>query len=125
MGERNEKPTKRGKVLKTIAGIFMGLILISLTLMAVVGCDSSGSGDSDYSDSGSVDSGSDDSESIAFGYDVVDTGQTACYDDNGYEISCPESGDAFYGQDAQFDGIKASFTDNGDGTVTENVTGLM
>jgi hypothetical protein len=58
-------------------------------------------------------------------YPIVDTGQTTCYDDDGNEINCSESGEAFYGQDAQFDGLQSSYTDNGDGTVTDDVTGLM
>ena len=58
-------------------------------------------------------------------YSLPDTGQTACYNDNGDEISCPESGEASPGQDAQYDGTQPSFTDNGDNTVTDNVTGLM
>ena len=58
-------------------------------------------------------------------FPVVDTGQTACYDDNGDEISCPASGEAFAGQDAQYDGNQMSYTDNGDGTITNNATGLM
>ena len=57
-------------------------------------------------------------------YPVVDTGQTACYDDSG-AISCPGSGESFYGQDAQYSGNQPSYTNNGDGTVTDNVTGLM
>jgi len=58
-------------------------------------------------------------------YPLVDTGQAACYDANGDKIDCPEPGEAFSGQDAQFDGNQPGFTDNGDGTVTDNVTGLM
>ncbi|MBN1856747.1 MAG: DUF1566 domain-containing protein [Dehalococcoidia bacterium] len=58
------------------------------------------------------------------GYPVVDTGQTACYDE-GTEISCPSPGAAFYGQDAQYAGNEPSYTDNGDGTTTDNVTGLI
>jgi len=58
-------------------------------------------------------------------FPVVDTGQTACYDDNGDEITCPESGEAFAGQDAQYDGNQMSYSDNGDGTITDNATGLM
>jgi hypothetical protein len=57
-------------------------------------------------------------------YDIVDTGQAACYD-NEDEIVCPESGEAFAGQDAQYAGNQFSYTDNGNGTVTDNVTGLM
>ena len=57
-------------------------------------------------------------------FSVVDTGQTICYDDSG-RIACPESGEAFYGQDAQYTGHTPGFIDNGDGTVTDTVTGLM
>jgi len=60
----------------------------------------------------------------ALPYAVVDTGQAACYDARG-EIACPQSGDAFDGQDAQFDGNPPRYTDHGDGTVTDWVTGLM
>ncbi len=55
---------------------------------------------------------------------VVDTGQTACYDDSG-EISCPQAGDPFFGQDAQHQGLQPTYVDNGDGTVTDSNTGLM
>ncbi|AKB21115.1 hypothetical protein [Methanosarcina sp. WH1] len=58
-------------------------------------------------------------------YTLVDTGQTACYDDEGNEMECPESGETFYGQNAQFTGNLFSYTDNGDRTVTDEVTGLM
>ncbi|MFH1718532.1 MAG: DUF1566 domain-containing protein, partial [Planctomycetota bacterium] len=55
---------------------------------------------------------------------VVDTGQSECYD-NYRQISCPQPGEPFYGQDAQYDGLQMSYRDNGDGTVTDLVTGLM
>ncbi|MBI9019867.1 MAG: DUF1566 domain-containing protein [Verrucomicrobia bacterium] len=57
-------------------------------------------------------------------YPIVDTGQTVCYD-NSAQISPPREDRAFYGQDAQVDGNQPSYTDNGDGTVSDNVTGLM
>jgi hypothetical protein len=57
-------------------------------------------------------------------YVVVDTGQAKCYDAS-REIPCPQEGEAFYGQDAQYAGAQPSYTDNGDGTITDNVTGLM
>lgn len=57
-------------------------------------------------------------------YKIVDTGQTKFYN-NSSEISAPSAGTAFYGQDAQFYGHQPSYTDNGDGTITDNVTGLM
>jgi hypothetical protein len=57
-------------------------------------------------------------------YPVVDSGQGTCYDDiNG--IECPDAGGVFFGQDAQYAGMQPSYSDNGDGTVTDNVTGLM
>ncbi len=60
----------------------------------------------------------------AAGYVVVDTGQTACYDSS-VEITCPSSGQAFDGQDAQYAGVQPSYVDNADGTVSDANTGLM
>ncbi|MFN2284234.1 MAG: DUF1566 domain-containing protein, partial [Anaerolineae bacterium] len=57
-------------------------------------------------------------------YPVVDTGQDKCYNAL-TETACPDEGTAFYGQDAQSDGNQPSYTDNGDGTVTDNVTGML
>jgi len=57
-------------------------------------------------------------------YPIVDTGQTTFYN-NTNEITDPSSGSGFYGQDATYQGNQPSYTDNGDGTVTDNVTGLM
>jgi uncharacterized protein DUF1566 len=56
-------------------------------------------------------------------YPVVDTAQDTCYDDSG-PISCPDPDEVFYGQDAQHTGNAPSYTDNGDGTITDNITGL-
>jgi len=55
---------------------------------------------------------------------LLDTSQTKCYSDS-KSIPCPSSGEPFYGQDAQYSINTPSYTDNGDGTVTDNVTGLM
>jgi hypothetical protein len=60
----------------------------------------------------------------ALNYKIVDTGQDECYG-NTDEMACPQAGQAFYGQDAQYTGNQPGYTDNGDGTVTDNVTGLM
>lgn len=52
---------------------------------------------------------------------VLKTGQTACYTAGGAVTAC-----AGTGQDGEIQaGVPRSFTDNGDGTVTDNVTGLM
>ena len=55
---------------------------------------------------------------------VVDTGQDRCYGNSG-QIAYPKPGQAFYGQDAQYQGRAFDFRDNGDGTVTDRNTGLM
>lgn len=61
---------------------------------------------------------------FAQNYDIVDTGISESYS-NSSIISPPDFGEAFYGQDAQYTGNQPSYTDNGDGTVTDNITGLM
>jgi hypothetical protein len=55
---------------------------------------------------------------------VPDTGQTYCYDASN-AITCPDASGSFYGQDAQYKGKAMSYTNNGNGTITDNVTGLM
>ena len=57
-------------------------------------------------------------------YLVVDTAQNICYDNYG-AIPCPEPVEAFYGQDAQHTSNAPDYTDNGDGTVTDNISDLM
>jgi arylsulfatase A-like enzyme len=57
-------------------------------------------------------------------YSIVDTGISDFYDDSAI-ITTPQVGEPFYGQDATYQGNQASYTDNGDGTISDNVTGLM
>jgi uncharacterized protein DUF1566 len=57
-------------------------------------------------------------------YSIVGTGQERCYD-NRKEIKYPWVGKAYYGQDAQYKGNIPKYKDNGDGTVTDLITGLM
>lgn len=59
--------------------------------------------------------------SAAGGYPIVDTSQDTFYD-NQSEVS---ENVAFYGQDAHYEGTEPSYTDNSDGTITDNITGLM
>ena len=57
-------------------------------------------------------------------YPVVDTGQSRFYDSR-REIAKPKPGDAFYGQDAQFNINPPAYTLGPEGlTVRDNVTGL-
>ncbi|MDA3837712.1 MAG: DUF1566 domain-containing protein [Candidatus Delongbacteria bacterium] len=57
-------------------------------------------------------------------FTVVNTGQTQAYDTL-TTIVTPDSSDTFFGQDANYASNVQSYTDNGDGTVSDNVTGLM
>jgi hypothetical protein len=56
-------------------------------------------------------------------YPVVGTGQGRCYD-NSHPIAAPQPGQPFYGQNAQHPGRPPAYRDNGDGTVSDLVTGL-
>jgi hypothetical protein len=58
------------------------------------------------------------------GWRVADTGQRAFYD-NSSEIAEPAPSADFYGQDAHYAGPQPAYQDNGDGTITDLVTGLM
>ncbi len=58
------------------------------------------------------------------GYPIVGTNQTKYYSDAG-EIAAPAQGEPYYGQNPMYPGNVPSYTDNGDGTITDNVTGLM
>jgi len=57
-------------------------------------------------------------------YPIVDTAQELTYDDSSV-IAAPTESQRFYGQDAQVDGNQPSYVADGDGTVTDLVTGLM
>jgi hypothetical protein len=55
---------------------------------------------------------------------IVGTGQVNSYN-NSSIITLPTTGQSFYGQNTNHPGNTPSYTDNGDGTITDNVTGLM
>lgn len=57
-------------------------------------------------------------------YKIVGTGTVDFYSDNSV-ISEPQSNDPFYGQDAHYIKNSPAYNDNGDGTITDNVTGLI
>lgn len=58
------------------------------------------------------------------GYPIVGTNQTKFYDSSN-EITAPAAGSSFYGQNGIYPGNVPHYVDNGDGTVTDMVTGLM
>ena len=72
--------------------------------------------DTDTSDSGD--------DTVTLSSAVVDTNQTECFGSSS-SISCPSSGASYYGQDGNYSSTQPSYSDNGNGTVTDNVTGLM
>lgn len=57
-------------------------------------------------------------------YKVVGTGQTNSYNNTGI-ITLPTEGQSFYGQNTNHPGNTPAYTDNGNGTITDNVSGLM
>jgi hypothetical protein len=101
--------------MKTIRSEILGLSLISL-------CTILGLSFSYYNKND--DNVTEDNLPNISGYPVVDTGQSSCYN-NTTVMPTPLVGEAFFGQDAQYSGNQPSYTDNDDGTVTDNVTGLM
>ena len=98
------------------------IALLCAGLFSVAACGSDADTETSTTDADSTaEPGSVDS---SLSFPIVDTAQCACYDDSD-EIDCPAMGEAFSGQDAQTTGYAPSYTDNGDGTVTDNVTGLV
>ena len=55
---------------------------------------------------------------------IPDTGQTTCYNGAGTVVTCPDPGQPL-AQDGSYTINPLSYTDNSDGTVTDNVTGLI
>ena len=81
---------------------------------------------------GSMSCGTDDDNGIGevdnlpniTGYPIVDTGTKYFYSDEAL-ISEPNEKANFYGQDATYLENQPSYTNNDDGTITDNITGLM
>jgi len=90
------------------------LIIVTLSLFLLMGCKDSTSAE---------DTTADNLPDIS-GYPIVSTNQTIYYG-NQNEITAPATGAAFYGQDAQYSGNETNYVDNGDGTITDMITGLM
>jgi hypothetical protein len=57
-------------------------------------------------------------------YPIVGTGQVTSYN-NFSEIDHPNVGEDFYGQNSNYPGNLPQYVNNGDGTITDMVTGLM
>ncbi len=57
-------------------------------------------------------------------YAIADTGQDRCFGSRS-ETAFPDEGQAFFGQDAQYETNAPRYQDNGDGTVSDLTTGLI
>ncbi len=103
----------------------MGTIFISITALLLFG--TSGCSEDTILDNEEINSGEEQkNENLpdVSGYPIVGTNQTIFYGSSS-QINEPSAGDAFYGQNAHYAGNEPSYTDNGDETITDNVTGLM
>ena len=112
---------------RTITAHIISFIII--LNMNLAGCNKSESPTASSNDETSVGSGcsnvaaSDNLPNIT-GYPIVSTNQTKYYDTLN-EISAPGQGSAFYGQNAMYLGNAPHYINNGNGTITDMVTGLM
>ena len=104
------------------------LLMISLLVLALAACATTESQVTEATatvETGTtVEPATTDQVAATVSYPIVDTNQGLCFN-NSEQIDCPAEGEAFYGQDAQYTGLEPSYTDNGDGTITDNVTGLV
>ncbi len=58
-------------------------------------------------------------------YRIVGTGQGHIFSDRTQLLTAPKRGRPFFGQNGFYQGLKPSYRDNGDGTVSDLNTGLM
>ncbi|MGQ8336822.1 Lcl C-terminal domain-containing protein [Sunxiuqinia sp. A32] len=102
----------------------MGIIL--MRLMALFLVTSPACSESSNLDSDELDKNQQIQENLpgVDGYPIVGTNQTSFYGLD-TEINMQSVGDDFYGQNANYPGNQPSYVDNGDGTITDMVTGLM
>ncbi len=110
---------KRITKFKKAVSIFSTLCL---TLLVFIACSNN--------DDDTDDTNTDDTEEVTdilpdvSGYPIEGTNQSTAFN-NSTEISNPDSGDDFYGQNANYPGNTPEYVDNEDGTVTDMVSGLM
>lgn len=98
------------------AHVFKTKLMLLAFLFVAIGCKK----DDDNTDDEPKDDGLGDYS----GYTIVGANQTKFFN-NQDEISAVSSGQNFYGQNANYSGNIPEYKDNGDGTVTDLVTGLM
>lgn len=115
------------------SGRRLALILGGLGILLIAGCpmsdlaelsDNAGDAMPASSENAATNADGQPTDALNVSSRVVDTGQTTCFDDQ-KAISCPAAGSTFFGQDAQYSKNQPVYVDNGDGTITDDVTGLM
>jgi hypothetical protein len=67
----------------------------------------------------------DQNQSSQWTYSIVDTNQHHVFSTNGQLKSAPSSNSTYFGQDGQYSSNPPRYKNNGDGTITDLVTGLM
>ncbi len=92
-----------------------------MLILAFLGCSKNNDVKIDEEES---DDSAEQSQNGEYAFKIVDTGITVFYDDERI-ISQPQKGTDFDGQDASYSRNKPSYKNNNDGTITDNVTGLM
>ena len=106
------------------------LIFIPLIALPLVACNiSDTTSETEESIYSSITNGEENStassqEQSDLSYPLVDTGVVDFYS-NDKVIDEPIIGEEFYGQDANYQSSATSYTNNGNSTITDNVTGLM
>ena len=103
----------------TKISLFLSFLVISISLIS---CSTDDPNSSIQDDNNSSDP-NDNLPNIT-GFPIVGTNQSIFYD-NSNETSTQHLGDDFYGQNANYQGHAYQYVNNGDGTVTDMVTGLM
>lgn len=105
----------------------LSIAVLSFILMCLSSCDNES--DEVAEDATTEENTSDDTsgeELTINDYLLTATGQNTAFDLDGNEDETIAEGGAVYGQDGHYQkGETMSYTDNGDGTVTDEVTGLM
>ena len=108
---------------------WMMIVLLMAMFVVFVACndrdDDSSDGDAPDGDNADGDEADgDDALYEELDYAVVDTDQSKCFNTTSTMV-CAAQGESFFGQDAQYAGFAPRYQDNGDGTVSDRVTGLM
>ncbi len=107
--------------MKPYFGIIFSLSILTALIIVLTGCVALSPQGQAEASSRNV---SPSSDAAHISYPIVATSQTNCYD-NANEISCPGKGQAFYGQDAQFQDFAPGYIISSDGlTVYDTITRL-